>query len=114
MPGRFARVLLTGLLTLACAASTEAAVPTADGQGEQAAPAKGAAAQAVGKSVSSVGDAVETIRKAADAQGDISPHTRRALPQDVNEQAQPSGAAARPAEPKRTAKAIYGDIIIHK
>jgi hypothetical protein len=66
---------------------------------------------------------VATIKKAAEAQGDISPYTLKALEHDPKaleavgrpapaaEQAKPSGGSG--ATPKST-KAIYGDIIIHR
>lgn len=62
-----------------------------------------------------------TIKKAAEAQGEISPYTLKALERDPKAleavgrapaaQAAPAGNTA--SGPKST-KAIYGDIIIHK
>ena len=66
--------------------------------------------------------ALETINKAAHAQGDISPLTVKALQNDPKAMEAigraPSGTpppqGAQGQQGKKTTKAIYGDIIIHK
>ncbi len=70
-------------------------------------------------------EAVETLKKAAAAQGDISPHTVKALQGDpkatellgrtpAGTPAAGSTPAPAPAPAGKSGKAIYGDIIIHK
>ncbi|MGE4264987.1 MAG: hypothetical protein AB7E46_11015 [Desulfovibrio sp.] len=63
--------------------------------------------------------ALDTIKKAADAQGDISPLTVKALQNDPKALEAIGRAPSRPAPPQRDGgpksnKAMYGDIIIHK
>ena len=64
--------------------------------------------------------ALETLKKAAAAQGDISPLTVKALQHDPKAletvgrtPSNPASGGSRGAGPKST-KAMYGDIIIHK
>ncbi len=63
--------------------------------------------------------ALDAIKKAADAQGDISPLTVKALQSDPKALEAIGRAPSRPAPPQRDSgpksnKAMYGDIIIHK
>lgn len=68
------------------------------------------------------GNALDIIKKAADAQGDISPLTVKALQHDPKAMEaidQGTGAPARNTPSgggsgKKSTKAMYGDIIIHK
>lgn len=67
------------------------------------------------------GNALEIIKKAADAQGDISPLTLKALQNDPKAMETVGRAPSRPAPapPQRDGgpksnKAMYGDIVIHK
>lgn len=64
-------------------------------------------------------NALDTIKKAADAQGDISPLTVKALQNDPKALEAIGRAPSRPAPPQRdggpkSSKPMYGDIIIHK
>lgn len=77
------------------------------------------------QSQNATGNALTTIKKAAEAQGDISPYTLKALQNDpkaletVNRA--PAASAGGQAAPRgnagaapRSTKPMYGDIIIHK
>jgi len=94
-------------------------------------PAGDAAATSTTASTITPAKALETINKAAQAQGDISPLTVKALQNDprameaINRANQTSGqpngqSGGQPSgqsggqQGKKTGKAIYGDIIIHK
>lgn len=85
-------------------------------------PAGDAAASSPAASSVTPAKALETINRIAQAQGDISPHTVKALQNDprameaINRGApagQPGGQP-RGQPGKKSDKAIYGDIIIHK
>lgn len=69
--------------------------------------------------------AAETVKRALEAQGDISPQTLKALERDpealkaVGKSNAGTGNPVQPQKPEQSprggsAKAIYGDIIIHK
>lgn len=97
---------------------------------DQAAQAGQARQEAPNPAHPSIPDPAAAIKKAMEAQGDISPHTARALERDPKAmeaigrggqgKGQPSGAAGGTAggtagvATRGGGKAIYGDIIIHK
>lgn len=66
------------------------------------------------------GNALETIKKAAEAQGDISPLTVKALQHDPKAMEAVGRAPSNPASGgsrgagSKNSKAMYGDIILHK
>lgn len=119
-PVRFLRPLAAIILAVLClaalpCASAQAADVNPDGS---VAPARDPEAAA---KVSTPG-ALEAIKKAAEAQGDISPLTVKALQHDPKAMEaidQGTGAPARNTPSgggsgKKSTKAMYGDIIIHK
>jgi hypothetical protein len=111
------------LAALLCAPSAWAAKVNPDGT---VAPAGNpdppqASATAPDKSASIIPDPMSIIKKAADAQGDISPLTLKALQNDPKAMETVGRAPSRPAPapPQRDGgpksnKAMYGDIVIHK
>lgn len=83
-------------------------------------PFPGPAAKQPGQTVTP-GNALEVIKKAADAQGDISPLTLKALQNDPKAMEAVGRAPSRPTSSEgsrgagpKSAKPIYGDIVIHK
>lgn len=110
------------LAALCLAALCLAALPCASAQAADVNPdgsvAPASAPEAAAK-VSTPG-ALETIKKAAEAQGDISPLTVKALQHDPKAletvgrtPSNPASGGSRGAGSK-SGKAMYGDIIIHK
>jgi len=87
----------------------------------QAATAAAAKSAATEQAKSIIPDPLAVIKKAAEAQGDISPYTVKALQHDPKAMeaigrapaSNNSGGNSGGATPKST-KAMYGDIIIHK
>lgn len=117
---RFAAALALALLA-AMAAPNPPALAAAKQSGQQAQPTEDTAAKAA-----SDPEVVGKLKKAIEAQGEISPYTLKALEHDpkamealgrptagASAQSAPAPAAKPGAGPK-SGKAIYGDIIIHK
>ena len=97
---------------LALSAAAQAAAPPARDSGAPD------SAQAAAQAIAEKPGTVETLKRALQAQGEVSPQTMEALkgtpmgaqPAGQGDKAQGSGGT--PGQPGR--KAIYGDIIIHK
>jgi len=114
------RILIMALLVALCFAPSAGLAAIVDAEAAKAAAANAAseAKAAAANAATSTGEGVKTLKRAIEAQGEISPQTARAI---EAASAPPGAQFNKGAEKgkganvqKNSGKAIYGDIIIHR